>query len=143
MYLMGMSSREAWKKFLLTLPDVAFFGLARHYLGELQTPFTKHRIIVDLESRLGRPDWVAARRELMTDDDFDALAALKVLGAPTPEEAAAFLGWELDRFKSKSLNLQERFLAGYYPRGEKDDGFGLYALLRIRPEQASQKRDAA
>ena len=106
-----MSSREAWKKFLLTLPDVAFFGLARHYLGELQTPFTKHRIIVDLESRLGRPDWVAARRELMTDDDFDALAALKVLGAPTPEEAAAFLGWELDRFRSKALNLQERFLA--------------------------------
>ena len=106
-----MSSREAWKKFLLTLPDVAFFGLARHYLGELQTPFTKHRIIVDLESCLARPEWVAARRELMTDEDFDALAALKVLGAPTPEEAAAFLGWDLDRFRSKSLNLQERFLA--------------------------------
>jgi len=112
-----MISREAWKKFLLTLPDVAFFGLARHYLGELETPFTKHRIIVDLESRLGRPDWVVARRELMTDDDFDALAALKVLGAPTPEEAAAFLGWELDRFRTKALNLQERFLAFPAPDG--------------------------
>jgi hypothetical protein len=115
-----MNSREAWKKFLLTLPDVAFFGLARHYLGELQTPFTKHRIIVDLESRLGRPDWVAARRELMTDEDFDALAALKVLGAPTPEEAAAFLGWEPERFRSKALNLQERFLA--FPAPEAKHG---------------------
>ena len=45
-----MHSREVWKKFLLTLPDAAFFGLARHYLGELKTPFTKHRVIVDEEN---------------------------------------------------------------------------------------------
>ena len=88
-----MISREAWRKFLLTLPDGAFFGLARHYLGELKTPFTKHRVIVDLESRLGQPDWVVARRELLCSDDLDALAAIRVLEAPTFEEAAAFLGW--------------------------------------------------
>lgn len=115
-----MHSREVWKKFLLTLPDAAFFGLARHYLGELKTPFTKHRVIVDLEARLGRPDWVEARRELLTDDDLDALAALKVLAGPTPEEAAAFLGWDLDRFRGKSLNLQERFLA--FPAPETKHG---------------------
>ncbi len=112
-----MISREAWKKFLLTLPDAAFFGLARHYLGELKTPFTKHRVIVDLESRLGRPDWVEARRELLTEEDLDALSALKVLGAPTAEEAAAFLGWDADRFRSKAINLQERFLAFPAPEG--------------------------
>ena len=117
MYGVGMSSRDAWKKFLLTLPDPAFFGLARHYLGELKTPFTKHRVIVDLESRLGSPEWTAARRDLLTDEDLDALAALKVLGAPTPEEAAAFLGWDADRFRSKALNLQERFLAYPSPEG--------------------------
>ncbi len=115
-----MSTREAWKKFLLTLPDAAFFGLARHYLGELKTPFTKHRVIVDLESRLGSPEWTTARRELLTEDDLDALAALKVLGAPTPEEAAAFLGWDLDRFRGKALNLQERFLA--FPTAEGKHG---------------------
>lgn len=113
-----MTSREAWKKFLLTLPDAAFFGLARHYLGELKTPFTKHRVIVDLESRLGHPDWVTARRDLLTDEDLDALAALKVLGAPSAEEASAFLGWDLGRFRSKALNLQERFLAYPAPDGK-------------------------
>jgi len=115
-----MSSREAWKKFLLTLPDAAFFGLARHYLGELKTPFTKHRVIVDLEARLGSPEWTTARRELLTEDDLDALAALKVLGSPTPEEASAFLGWDLERFRSKALNLQERFLA--YPPADSRHG---------------------
>src|SRR5260221_8562702 len=102
-----MVSRDAWKKFLLTLPDAAFFALARHYLGELETPFTKHRIIVDLERRLTSPDWTAARRELLSEDDLDALAALQVLTAPTSEEAAAFLGWEPARFRDKALNLQE------------------------------------
>lgn len=115
-----MHSREAWRKFLLTLPDPAFFGLARHYLGELKTPFTKHRVIVDLEGRLGHPDWVEARRKMLSDDDLDALAALKVLGGPAPEEAAAFLGWDLDRFRSKAINLQERFLA--YPPSETHHG---------------------
>src|SRR5688572_1045216 len=103
-----MVSREEWKKFLLTLPDAAFFALARHYLGELETPFTKHRIIVDLERRLTSSEWTAARRDLLTEDDLDALAALRVLGTPTPDEAAAFLGWEPERFRDKAMNLQER-----------------------------------
>ena len=112
-----MASRDEWKKFLLTLPDAAFFALARHYLGELQTPFTKHRIIVDLERRLTSPEWTAARRELAAEEDLDALAALRVLGSPTPEEAAAFLGWDAEQFRSKALNLQERLLAFPAPEG--------------------------
>ena len=132
-----MSSRDAWKKFLLTLPDAAFFGLARHYLGELQTPFTKHRIIVDLESRLASPGWTAARRELLTDEDLDALAALKVLGAPTPEEAAAFLGWDADRFRTKALNLEERFLA--FPAPETRHGELVPSPL-VLEDQALQTR---
>lgn len=111
MYSEGMSSREAWRKFLLTLPDGAFFTLVRHYLGDLQTPFTKHRVIETLESRLASPDWIQARRSLMSSDDLDALAALRVLGAPTPDEAATFLGWEAEQFRAKAVNLQERFLA--------------------------------
>lgn len=116
-----MVSHEAWKKFLLTLPDAAFFALARHYLGELQTPFTKHRIIVDLERKLASPEWTAARRELVSDDDLDALAAIQVLEAPAPEEAAAFLGWETERFRGKALNLQERLLAFPNPDGKRGE----------------------
>jgi len=132
-----MSSREAWKKFLLTLPDPAFFGLARHYLGELQTPFTKHRVIVDLEARLGRPEWAEARRALLGDDDLDALAALQVLGAPTPDEAAAFLGWEAERFRSKAMNLQERFLAFPAPGGTHGE-LVLSPLVLEDPQIAGQ-----
>src|SRR6185369_665484 len=121
-----MISRDAWKKFLLTLPDAAFFALARHYLGELQTPFTKHRIIIDLERKLTSPEWTAARRELVSDDDLDALAAIQVLDAPAPAEAAAFLGWEPERFRGKALNLPERMLA--YP-----DPDGKHGELAVSP----------
>ncbi len=127
-----MISREAWRKFLLTLPDAAFFGLARHYLGELKTPFTKHRVIVDLESRLGQPDWVEARRELLCADDLDALAALRVLEMPTTEEAAAFLGWEVGRFRDKVLNLQERLLV--FPHLEGRGGLVLSPLVTEDPQ---------
>lgn len=113
-----MSSRDEWKKFLLTLPDPSFFALARHYLGELRTPFTKHRIIVDLERRLADPEWVAARRALLSEDDLDALAAVKLLGSPTADEAASFLGWTTERFQDKALNLQERLLAFPSPEGK-------------------------
>jgi len=109
-----MDSREDWKKFLLTLPDAAFFSLARHYLGELQTPFTKHRIIVDLQAALAKPEWKQARRDLLTDEDIDLLTAIQVLGSPSAEQAASFLGWSAPRLASRSLNLQERFLI--YPR---------------------------
>ncbi|MEI8094657.1 MAG: hypothetical protein WCG80_10610 [Spirochaetales bacterium] len=109
-----MDSREDWKKFLLTLPDAAFFSLARHYLGELQTPFTKHRIIVDLQSVLAKPEWKQARRDLLTDEDIDLLTAIQILGTPSPEQTASFLGWSLPRLNARSLNLQERFLI--YPR---------------------------
>jgi hypothetical protein len=130
-----MVSRDEWKKFLLTLPDAAFFALARHYLGELQTPFTKHRIIVDLERRLTSPDWTQARRALVSEEDLDALAAIKVLGTPTPEEAASFLGWDNEQFRSKALNLQERLLA--FPAAESRHGeLAVSPLVLDDPELA-------
>ncbi len=132
-----MVSRDAWKKFLLTLPDAAFFALARHYLGELQTPFTKHRIIVDLERLLATPEWTAARRELLSDDDLDALAALQVLESPGPEEAAAFLGWDIERFRDKALNLQERLLAFPAPEGKHDE-LAVSPLVLEDPELMAQ-----
>jgi hypothetical protein len=136
-----MASRDEWKKFLLTLPDASFFALARHYLGELQTPFTKHRIIVDLERRLTGPEWTSARRELLSEDDLDALAALKVLGAPTPEEAAAFLGWDTERFQDRALNLQERLLA--FPAPESRHGELTVSPLILEDDELRPRLDAS
>jgi len=107
-----MSNLQEWKNWLLTLPETTFFGLARNYLGNLETPFSKHKLFDDLSAFLSR---TAVQKALAASlDDLDHLVLgiidlletapeAPILDVLTPRWSA----WEL---RQRLTNLQERLI---------------------------------
>ena len=60
-----------WKSAFVTLPDSAFFDIVRNYLGDVSTPFNKHRLFDRLVSFLKKRETV--RRIISLIDSDDAL----------------------------------------------------------------------
>lgn len=107
-----MSNQQEWKNWLLTLPETTFFGLARNYLGNLETPFSKHKLFDDLSAFLSRPPVQEALAASLDDLDhlilgiidlLDTAPEAPVLDVLTPRWSA----WEL---RQRLTNLQERLI---------------------------------
>jgi hypothetical protein len=107
-----MNNIQEWKNWLLTLPETTFFGLARNYLGNLETPFSKHKLFDDLSAFLCRPPVQEALAASLDDLDhlilgiidlLDTAPEAPILDVLTPRWSA----WEL---RQRLTNLQERLL---------------------------------
>lgn len=105
-------SWQEWQKVLLTLHDDSFFALAENYLGELQSPFHKPRIVKDLFDFLGRGEVRTRLKSLLDDKDLQVLSAVSLLGKPYMEELLDFLGLGSGSLEVHHhlLNLEERLL---------------------------------
>jgi hypothetical protein len=107
-----MNPLAHWKSTLITLPDSVFFDLMRNYLGELKTPFNKHRLVQELSAFLSRRETVERIIALIDEEDARVLTAVHLMERPKPEDLLAFFEGDqsyLDLHR-RLLNLEERLL---------------------------------
>lgn len=119
-------SVSEWKSALMTLADGAFFDLIRGYLGDIKTPFNKQRLVDELESLLSRQEVQKTMEAYMDPTDRKVLAAVGLLGFPSPGELASFFEGEYSfaEFHGILLNLEERLLVYRFT----DQGIHRFAL---------------
>jgi hypothetical protein len=71
-----MHDLEVWKASLLYLPEQEFFAIIRNYIGPVQTPFNKHRIIDRLVSFLKQKETIDRTITLLDERDIEVLIPL-------------------------------------------------------------------
>ncbi|MDR0377098.1 MAG: helicase-associated domain-containing protein [Spirochaetaceae bacterium] len=105
-------TEDEWKAALLTLPDNAYLNLMRSVLGNIKTPFTKHRLMEDLVSFLSRREILEIIAAYIDEADRRVIAAITLLEEPAPGELESFFSGEysyLDIHRML-LNLEERLI---------------------------------
>jgi hypothetical protein len=101
-----------WKSALMTLPDGAYFELFRSIFGNIKTPFNKQRLLEDLAVFLSRGEIQEVIAAYIDEGDRRIIAAIAVLGDPSPGELESFFAGELSyaELHSRFLNLEERLI---------------------------------
>lgn len=107
-----MNLKAEWKNRLLTLPDPVFFNLVRNYLGNMKTPFNKHRIIEKLCAYLGKEETRILTAQSLDEMDKKILTVIFLLnGAPEAPiidlMQNLWTSWEI---RQRLINLQERLI---------------------------------
>jgi len=102
------------------------FDLIRGYLGDIKTPFNKQRLVDELESLLSRQEVQETMEAYLDPTDRKVLAAVGLLGFPSPGELASFFEGEYSfaEFHGILLNLEERLLVYRFT----DQGIHRFAL---------------
>lgn len=104
--------KSEWKRCILELSEELFFAIIRTYLGEIQTPFHKPRLVDHLAAFLR--DDETKKRMLALIDPYDAavLTAVDILDQPDGARLYEFFQDEREyfNFHNHLLNLQERLL---------------------------------
>jgi hypothetical protein len=117
-------SPEHWKSALLTLPDSSYFELMRSVFGNIKTPFSKQRLVEDLESFLSKKDIQEAIAAYIDESDIRVIAAIALLGEPVPEELETFFAGDSAGLRCILLNLEERLiLYRFQDKGRDARGF--------------------
>ncbi len=131
-----MNPPAHWKSTLITLPDSVFFDLMRNYLGELKTPFNKHRLVQELSAFLSRRETVERIIALIDEEDARLLTAVHLMEKPKPEDLLAFFegDWSYLDLHRRLLNLEERLLV------YRDRETGVLALNPILEDDVVARR---
>jgi len=128
-----MKKLDFWKSQLLQLPDHLFYDLIRTYLGELQTPINKHRMIQQLQGFLTQPAIKDKILSLLDQQDLEVLTALKFHRDPTLGGMARFFTRSTYlEVHHHLLNLEERLLVF-------QDNAGLYHLNPLLEEDLESR----
>lgn len=101
-----------WREALTKLDSEHFFELVHVYLGEIQTPFNKQKLIESLSSFLRNKENKEKIVSFLDDDDKKVLSAIKFIKEPSLIKLQNFFSQELPREKFYSViaNLEERLL---------------------------------
>ena len=96
----------------MTLPDESFFTIMRNYLGELHTPFNKHRLYENIVSFIRKKATRERMVSLIDGKDAELLTAITILGEPDIENLVSFLAGSESYLElhHRLLNLEERLL---------------------------------
>ncbi|MDR1411736.1 MAG: helicase-associated domain-containing protein [Spirochaetaceae bacterium] len=123
-------SQDEWKSCLLTLPDTACFDLLRSVFGNIKTPFNKQQLMEKLTAFLSRKEIQDTIAAYINTDDHRIIAAVTLLGEPSPAELENFFAGEYScaEFHSLLLNLEERLIL-YRLREEGNYRISLNPLL--------------
>ncbi|MGP1458558.1 MAG: helicase-associated domain-containing protein [Treponema sp.] len=118
-----------WREAMATLPDARFFEIMRAYLGEIHTPFNKHKLIERLSSILRNTDNRENIRLFISGFDIKALTAVSIIEQPTQEKLTELFAGEYDfaAVYAELMNLSDRLLV--YPHTRKDGS----KELRLNP----------
>ncbi|MDR0451186.1 MAG: hypothetical protein LBH26_07955 [Treponema sp.] len=103
---------DEWKSALMILRDGAFFDLLRSVFGNIKTPFNKQRLLAELSAFLSRDEIKGNISRYIDERDAKLIAAVAVLGQPSPAELDEFFSGEIHRVDLRDLlvNLEERFI---------------------------------
>ena len=126
----SVTTVEVWKECISSLADSKFFELMRLYLGEIETPYNKQRLIEQLAGFVKNPANSQNMITLIDEYDIKLLTAIAFIPNATQETLIQFFAAEYtmaDIFPQLS-NLIARLLVF-----EQKDLYSSKKFLRINP----------
>ena len=127
----GMASDiAAWEQSISSLTDSKFFEIVRLYLGEIETPYNKQRLIQQLAGFVKNETNAQNIICLLDDFDIEVLTALWFIPNATQETLVQFFAgqYTMAELFGELSNLIARLLVY-----EKTDEYGTKKLLKINP----------
>ncbi len=120
-----------WRESMETLPAQTFFPLMRTYLGEIQTPFNKHKLIERLSSVLRNEENRRTIGSLLSERDIKILTALTLLRTATRHSLENFFEGEYPprELWTAALNLTDRLIIYFYQEDLSGSSLRLNPLL--------------
>ncbi|WP_053228263.1 hypothetical protein [Spirochaeta cellobiosiphila] len=103
---------DHWKTNLLLLPDSTFFDIMRCYLGELQTPFNKHKMIQQIQSFLLQESVQDNIISMLNETDLKVLTVIAYHSKPSLNTMSLFFQSQLSflEIHHQVINMEERLL---------------------------------
>ena len=123
-------SVETWTNCISSLPDNRFFEIMRLYLGEIETPYNKQRLIEQLAAFIKTDANSNSMLALLDEYDIKLLTTLAFIPNATQETLIEFFGKEytMSEFFTELSNLISRLLIF-----EQKDEYSSRKFLRINP----------
>lgn len=85
-----MDISNQWKHIMLTLPDNYFFELMRNYLGKIETPFNKHKLVDRLAAFLVKQDAEDKILNNLEEKEILILTSVEFIQMPTAKSIYEF-----------------------------------------------------
>ena len=126
----SVTTVEVWKECISSLSDSKFFELMRLYLGEIETPYNKQRLIEQLAGFIKNPANSDSMIALLDEYDIKLLTAIAFVPNATQDTLVQFFTAEYtmaDIFSGLS-NLTARLFVF-----EQKDAYSAKKYLRINP----------
>ena len=126
----SVTTVEVWKDCISSLSDSKFFELMRLYLGEIETPYNKQRLLEQLAAFIKKPANSDSMIALLDEYDIKLLTAIAFIPDATQETLVQFFAAEYtmaDIFSGLS-NLTARLFVF-----EQKDAYSSKKYLRINP----------
>ena len=126
----SVTTVEVWKECISSLSDSKFFELMRLYLGEIETPYNKQRLIEQLAGFIKNPANSDSMIALLDEYDIKLLTAIAFVPNATQDTLVQFCTAEYtmaDIFSGLS-NLTARLFVF-----EQKDAYSAKKYLRINP----------
>ncbi|MBO4628422.1 MAG: helicase-associated domain-containing protein [Treponema sp.] len=127
----GMAAdAAAWEQSISSLSDSKFFEIVRLYLGEVETPYNKQRLIQQLAGFVKNETNAQNIICLLDDFDIEVLTALWFIPNATQETLVQFFAgqYTMAELFAELSNLMARLLVY-----EKSDEYGTKKFLKINP----------
>ena len=130
MYAGNKVSPQCWADSVSSLADSKFFDIMRLYLGEIETPYNKQRLIEQLAGFIKNPVNSDNMLALLDEYDIKLLTALDIIKNPTQESIIQFFSQDFSTAEivTEISNLIARLLVF-----EEKDKYSQKKYLRINP----------
>lgn len=117
-----------WRKSIEKMPDNQFFELMRMYIGEVKTPFNKHKLIEELSVFLRKIENKEKIAKLLSESDMSVIAAVKFISNATTKKVTTFFGgtFTFSKLYERIINLEERLILYRHEEDGKE-------YLRVNP----------
>lgn len=125
----------AWRKYIATLGEEAFFDIIRIYLGEVPTPYNKQDLVEELSAFLRKEENKNGIIRLLSGIDLKLLAAVKYIPRADVGKLESFFSSTMSRKQVEAHvdNLIQRLLVFYTGGDEKrPDYLSITPLLEDR-----------
>lgn len=90
-----MDISKQWKHIMLTLPDNYFFELMKNYLGKIETPFNKHKLVDKLVNFLVKHDAEKNILNNLDEKEILLLTSVEFIDKPTAKSIFEFFLGEI------------------------------------------------
>ncbi len=94
-----------WRECISRLPNDDFFNLIHYYLGEIKTPYNKHKLIEQLSGFMYKKENQEMLIKLLDENDVKILTSIKYIANPDFEKISSF-------FKNEKYSERIEFILG-------------------------------